>query len=247
VQDKLLDMLMQEDEITWQSIILDLVKSGELDPWDVNISILTFKYLEVIRKMQEANLFISAKVLLASVLLLKIKCEKLLTDGIAAIDYYLYPPEDVEDLDSYIGAGRKRIELDVEPKLTVKTPMARKRRVTVNDLLNALEKALEVQDRRIVRKAKRDFIPGTMVIPEKKIDISLLIKELHNKIKVWFTKNQKVTFSDLIPGPGRKEKLCTFVPLLHLANQNSVDLDQPEHFGEIYIHLLSKDLNTQIE
>ena len=42
-------MLIQEDEITWQAIILDLVKTGELNPWDVDISILTFKYLDIIK------------------------------------------------------------------------------------------------------------------------------------------------------------------------------------------------------
>ena len=48
MQEKILDMLMQDDEITWQSIILDLVKTGELDPWDVDVSILTFKSFESI-------------------------------------------------------------------------------------------------------------------------------------------------------------------------------------------------------
>ena len=60
MQDRLLEMLMQEDEITWRTIIIDLVKSGELDPWDVDVSVLTFKYLEIVKRMKDANLFISA-------------------------------------------------------------------------------------------------------------------------------------------------------------------------------------------
>ena len=246
MQDRLLEMLMQEDEITWRTIIIDLVKSGELDPWDVDVSVLTFKYLEIVKRMKDANLFISAKILLASALLLNIKTENLLTEGIGALDNYLFPPEDDEGLDDFIG-GKKRIKLDVEPKLTIKTPQARRRRVTVNDLIGALEKALEVNERRIMKKARRDHVPKEMIVPEKGVDISILIKDLHLRIKSWFKKGEKVTFSDLIPGPGRKEKLYTFVPLLHLANQSSVDLDQQEHFGEIYIRLLTKDLNTPIE
>ena len=37
MQDKILEMLMQKDEITWQTILLDIIKTGEMDPWDVDI------------------------------------------------------------------------------------------------------------------------------------------------------------------------------------------------------------------
>jgi len=39
MQDKLYEMLMNKDEITWQTIIYDLVKTGEMDPWDIDVSI----------------------------------------------------------------------------------------------------------------------------------------------------------------------------------------------------------------
>lgn len=243
MQEKLLGMLMQKDEITWQSIILDLVKSGEMDPWDVDVSILTFKYLEAIKAMKEANLFVSAKVLLASAMLLKIKSEKLLSEGLVSLDNYLFPPEELEDLD-FVGDGKKRIKLNVEPKLTIKTPQARKRKVTLNDLIGALEKALEVQERRVIRRAKKEEVPDDLIVPEKSADITTLIGNLHQRIRKWFVKKPKLVFSDLVPGYGKKDKLYTFIPLLHLSNQQEVDLDQPEHFGEINISLLTKDLNT---
>lgn len=235
MQDKILDMLLDKDEITWQSIIFDLVKSGELNPWDIDVSILTKKYIEIVRKMKEANLFVSAKVLLASALLLRIKSEKLLTEGIAAIDFYLYPQEDVEELDDFF-SKRKRIVLDVSPVLTIKTPQARKRRVTVSDLLSALDKALEINERRVLRQAKRDHIPEIFV-PEKGIDISLLIKNLNSKIKDFFRYKPEITFSELVGSNFKEDKLTTFVPLLHLANQSEVRLNQLEHFGEIFIKL----------
>ena len=39
-QDRILNLLMQKDEITWQTILNDLIKSGEINPWDIDISIL---------------------------------------------------------------------------------------------------------------------------------------------------------------------------------------------------------------
>lgn len=238
MQDKLLEMLMQKDEITWQTIILDLIKTGEMDPWDIDISILSNKYLDIVKKMQESNLFISGKVILASAILLKIKSEKLLVEGIASLDNLMFPPDDIEELGQFI--DDKRITLDADPKLTIKTPQARKKKVSVDDLIGALEKALEVNERRLLRLAERSRIPENLIIPEKPIDITLIIKQLYEKIKVVFTKKPVITFSELVSSNKKMEKLATFVPLLHLSNQEKVDLTQQEHFGEIYIKLMQQ-------
>ena len=173
MQDKILEMLMQKDEITWQTILLDLIKTGEMDPWDVDISILSKQYLETIKKLQESNLFLSGKVLLASAILLKIKSEKLLSEGIANLDNMMFPHEEIEELDDF---QSRRIILDVEPKLTIKTPQSRKKKVSVNDLIEALEKALNVNERRLLRLAERNRVPE-MIIPEKPIDIRSLIND----------------------------------------------------------------------
>lgn len=234
-QDKILNLLMQKDEITWQTILYDLVNSGEMNPWDIDVSLLANKYLETIRKMQESNLFISGKVLLASAILLRIKSEKLISEDIGLLDNLMFPAE-MEELDQFFDRNR-RITLDVEPKLTIKTPQARKRRVTMNDLIGALEKALEVNERRILRHVERDRVPD-ISMPEKTRDITEIIKELYDKIKLTFTKKPTLTFTELVPSNKREDKLATFVPLLHLATQEKVDLSQEEHFGEINIKLL---------
>lgn len=234
-QDKILDLLMQKDEITWQTILYDLVKSGEINPWDIDISLLSNKYLETVKKMQEANLFISGKVILASAILLRIKSEKLIVDDIGLLDNLMFPAE-MEELDQFLDRNR-RITLDVEPRLTIKTPQARKRKVQINDLILALEKALGVNERRILRHAERDRIPD-IHIPEKQRDITEIIRELYDKIKIVFTKKPTLTFSELIPSNRKQDKIATFVPLLHLATQEKVDLNQEEHFGEIYIKLM---------
>ena len=93
-QDRILNLLMQKDEITWQTILNDLIKSGEINPWDIDISILANKYLETIRKLKEVNFFISGKVILASAILLKIKSNKLLEEDIAGFDQILFHGDD---------------------------------------------------------------------------------------------------------------------------------------------------------
>lgn len=237
-QEKILNLLMQEDEITWQTILYDLVRSGEIDPWNIDISILANKYIGIVKKMHELNLFISGKVLLASAILLRIKSEKLITEWIGNLDNLMFPPADMEELDQFLGPGSRRITLDAEPKLTIKTPQARKRKVTINDLIGALEKALEVNERRVLKHAERDRIPADLAIPEKPVDITQIIKELYERIKVAFTRKERLTFSELVSSERKEEKIATFIPLLHLANQEKVDLNQEEHFGEIEIKLV---------
>ena len=245
-QDKILSLLMQKDEITWQTILYDLVKSGEIDPWDIDISILSKKYLEIVKKLQESNLFISGKVLLASAILLKIKSEKLLTEGIGTLDNLMFPP-DIEELEDFID-GKKRIILDVEPKLTIKTPQTRKRKVTVNELISALEKALEVNNRRLLKISDRESIPENLKIPQRTKDINEIIKELYAKIQEFFTKHPVIEFSRLVGSERKEDKLAAFIPLLQLSNDIKIDLHQQEHFGEIFIKMPSyaEDLNHNI-
>ena len=244
MQKSLLAFLMNEDEITWQSILLDLIKTGEINPWDVDISVLANQYLEVVKKLQEADMFISGKVILAAAILLKIKCERLVVEDIGNLDNLMFPPQNIGDLDDF--GHNRRIILDVDPRLTIKTPQARKKKVSVNDLILALEKALEVNERRILRVAERNRVPD-MIIPEKKIDISKLINELFDKIILFADGNSILTFSKLLPSEAKQDKILTLIPLLHLANQEKIDLNQLEHFGEIHINIIKGTINNLIE
>ena len=54
----------------WQIIIYDLISSEQLDPWDIDLIILTNKYFEKILEIEDdPNFYISSKVLLASAIL----------------------------------------------------------------------------------------------------------------------------------------------------------------------------------
>ena len=241
--DQIFDLLMQDDEITWQSIIHDLVKTEQMDPWDVNVSTLSQKYLERVKQMEDLNFFVSGKVILASAILLKLKSNKFVFEHIAEFDNLLYPPEEDElgDPEDLMGPNVPEYLANKDLRLTVKTPQPRKRKVSVNDLVGALKKALDVENRKIMRVLQRDVVPENLKIPEKKIDIQLLVKDLYGKVRIYFEKNKSdMTFSGLVPSDRREDKLATFVPLLHLDNQHKIILNQPEHFKEIFIRLKGK-------
>ncbi len=242
MQDRILNMLMQKDEITWQAIIYDLVKSEQMNPWDIDISILTQKYLEVVRQLQEHNFFISGKVILASAILLKIKSHKLLTENLANFDAQLFQQnEDLLDDGNYIDP----ITNQPIPELLIKTPQARKRKIDLNDLIGALDKALKVDQKRLLRR-RWERVVNEAKLPEKKIDIASLIKSVYNRILGWFTKKEKITFSELVGSDKRDDKINTFIPLLYLSNNHSVDINQETPFGEIDITKYKEDA-TNVE
>src|SRR3990172_11099257 len=88
-QDQIHNLLFNR-EIGWQEIIYDLINTEQLNPWDIDIIILTGKYLEKIAQLEEADFFVSSKVLLAASLLLRIKSEVLLNKYIKSIDEILF-------------------------------------------------------------------------------------------------------------------------------------------------------------
>jgi segregation and condensation protein A len=228
-------MLLKKDEITWQDLIYDLVKSEKMDPWNIDVSQLSKKYLETLKQLQETNFFISGRVILAAAILLKIKSQKLLTENIANFDSDLfYSNEPEEELIDQL-EDQERL---IQPKLTIKTPLARKRKVSLQDLVSALEKALEVDTRRKRRITDYERIPENIRLPERKIDIGERIKIIYSKITNFFqTGKGKLTFEKLIPSEKKEDKVQTFIPLLHLENQKKIDMEQQIPFGEIKINL----------
>src|SRR3989344_4876546 len=202
MHEEIYDLVVNKDEITWQSLIMDLMQSEGMNPWDLDISLLTQKYVRALKQLQDSNFFVSGKMVLAAALLLKIKSDRLLNEDISNFDMLLYPPQ--EDTLEYGDVLDVPSPERAHPRLTIKTPMPRKRKVSITDLMNALKKALDVNQRRILRKERENYIPD-IKIPENNVDISKLIKELYERIVGYFqTSKDRLVFTTLIPS-GRKE------------------------------------------
>lgn len=236
----------------WQTIIYEMVHNKELDPWDIDLVILTKKYFEKIEEMKEMDFYISSKVLLAASLLLRIKSEFLLNKHIKDIDEILFgrKKEDPKIIE--------KIEIDESeiPMLIPKTPLSRLRKVTLPELMMALNKAINTESRRIKREVaiKRAKKLSHVDIPQfKRIDLKDRIKQFYQKIisiiKGPEKPKEKLTYSELTKNE-REEKIATFLPLLHLSNTKKIWLEQNNHLEEIWIYLFEhfeENRNTFIE
>jgi len=234
-QDQLYDMLTSK-EASWQAIIYELIQTEQLDPWDIDISVLSKRYLEKVRELEEANFFISSKVMLAASLLLRIKSEILLNRYIRSLDDILFGKKDEES------KPVEKIEIDESelPELMPRTPLPRFRQVTIQELMSALNKAINTENRRIKREIteKQAEKLSQVDIPKTRVNIRDRIRHIYAKISTYFKKKpkSKLSFTELA-GEKKDERLAAFLPLLHLENQQKVWLHQQEHFDEIWIWL----------
>lgn len=241
-QDQIHTLLFNR-EIGWQDIIYDLINTEQLDPWDINITILTEKYLEKIQELEEADFFVSSKVLLAASLLLRIKSEILLNKYIKSIDDILFGAKQQKKYEM------ERIELDEEiPELVPRSPVPRFKKVTLKELIESLNKAIVTENRRIKREIVNTnaLREAGISLPKRNFSIKDKIKEIYENLFKHFDENQgkkKVGFTEFV-GLNKEERIISFSPLLHLENQKKVWLEQEAHFDEIYIwlkHVYFKD------
>jgi segregation and condensation protein A len=227
----------------WQAIIYDLISSEQLDPWDIDLVILTRRYFEKISELEEAEFYISSKVLLAAALLLRIKSEFLLNRYIKSIDDALFGKKDGK---KYI---LEKIEVNEDdlPILIPKTPLPRMRKVTLPELMAALSKAINTESRRIGREVaiKRAKKLSEVDFPQfRRIDLKDRIRQFYAKILTSVKKKavsgekhtNKVSYKTLA-GIDREERVACFLPLLHLSNSKKLWLEQEDHLEEIWIYL----------
>ena len=234
-EDRIFEILFKEDEVTWKAILIELVKSEQMDPWNIDISALAQKYVQMVRKLQQTDLRISGKVLLAAAILLRMKSDILLTDDIQAFDNMFNPDEESGLLE---GLGIDQVQGAVpyeKRKLIPRTPQPRSRKVSLNDLMDALQKALETNRKRMLNVK----LPQKMDVPKKTFDITALMRSVYGNITGFFLRKsgEKLYFHQIVPEDTREGKVLTFIPLLHLTNERKIDMDQQQHFGDIEIML----------
>jgi len=78
-EDRIYEVATNQDIIDWKSFLYELIYKEGLNPWDIDLGILTKKYLLALKDLKEVDFNISGKFLTVAVYLLKTKSEKLLS------------------------------------------------------------------------------------------------------------------------------------------------------------------------
>jgi len=225
-EQNLLEMILKEE--SWEELIYNIVSYEGLDPWDIDIIKLTDSFLKYIEKLKTLDFRIPAKVVLVAAILLKLKSDILSPLKVEGTEYY---PEDMGMLDQY-----EQIRLELE-SMELKPPMERrvKRKVTMDELIDALRKAMKVKKKKEgVRRKLGKRIRAEIGEEE---DIELRIKNLMSNIDLLLgkLKADKIMFSKIVSKWERDEIVRYLMPLLYLSSRGEVATEQREFFKEILI------------
>jgi len=243
-REDIFEMLFEKDEITWQDIIYDLIKTEKMDPWDVDVSVLAEKFITLLKEMKKMDFRLSGKIILAAAFFLKIKSDKLLKEDLTFLNNMMNPQE--EDIMDFLDdpEALEQAKTQEKPILKYRTPQPRKRKVSVYDLVEALEKALEGDQKRHIRRISDTA--KKVNIPKKDKDMTLVINDLYKKIEKTLETVKNVKFSQLLKSGDKEEKIYTFIPLLYLDTQRRIDLEQETHFEDINICLTKLKKNIAV-
>ena len=218
-----LDLETLVSKPAWKEVLLDLVVKEELDPWNIDVGVIASKYLERVRGMQTLDLHVPANIILAASILLRFK-----SDAVR-----LKEEEPVPDAQPYAG---EEMPLGV-PLLTLRTRIPPKRKVTLEELVSALEDVFEEQKK---REAKRNepVIDEKMILQLPEFDIEKQMGEVYARVKTKADAEGLTTFSNLLGNQSQEEKIYTLLPLLFLSQSGKLSLFQEKFFGEIFVQLL---------
>ncbi|MFA4819557.1 MAG: segregation/condensation protein A [Candidatus Aenigmatarchaeota archaeon] len=207
----------------WQEVLTTLVVEEGMDPLFVDLVKLADVFRSYLEHLKKFDFRIPARFILVAAILLRMKAELLLDEE---------EEKEIKKMES------TPLNIDVPLLLA---PMTRKttRKVTLTELVTALNKAFEFQERKEGKKIRMRRAIERLIEPEE--DIEIRIKEIYEEI----TQAKTIKFSQLVPTWKKMEIVQTFLPLLHLATRDLIICEQEEMFKEIFIRLRLDDKPTE--
>ncbi|MGC8538570.1 MAG: segregation/condensation protein A [Candidatus Micrarchaeia archaeon] len=209
-------------EITWKEIIIDLVRRNRLNPWEINIVELIDQYIGELKNMKVVDLKLPANVLLAAAILLRLKSEVLKLEE--------EQPEESQ------GVPEEKAEI-VIPELRLRLRVPPKRKITLDELLAALDEAMKIKEFKAAAVREEKISLPVYINLET---IEKLTNALFEEITGIVDSYSATTFSILSQGKSKEEALMNvFIPLLFLEQSKKIALMQEKFFEEIIIRLVS--------
>lgn len=215
-----LDLRELVKSATWKELLIELVESNSIDPWNIDIVRIANEYREAVRKMRVSDLHIPANMILASSILLRMKSDSM----------EIFPQQPV---DEEIGEHVSRITPEVQ-ELIPKFRMQPKRKITLDELMGALGDAMKFTEAKERRADEIREIMPTIVVEEKD-DIDRKIEAAHKLIASNIEPDGRTSYSKLSRYFGSEQEalFSLFIPVLFLAYRGAINAEQKQFFGDI--------------
>jgi segregation and condensation protein A len=248
------EMLEEEAEYRGDrglSLLVDLVQSGAVDPWDVDLEVVADRFMAAVDALVAADLPRSGRLLFFASVLIRMKAQFLAGRG---QDLLGIPEENLEEGwdDGAIDFGEfEGLDDEDFPRLSRRGPgenlllprqrIQKRRPITIQDLLEALESSEEHERKkeqaRQRRQGRRANVPFASVKEAMdtlhKDDLVRDIEQVSGLVTLAFQSLGKIAFSSLIH---ELDQVSAFLAVLFLAARGDVDLEQEKFYGAIELH-----------
>jgi len=203
---------------SWDQIIFHLIETENLNPDDVDLEKLTNSFINYVNKLKELDFHIPAKMIIIAAILLRMKSDKLGFEKDLVMPEVEQKPEPIDKIDAL--------------PLTVPLKRQPRRKVSVQELIEALRRIIdtrEKKERRLMRMHERIEITED--------DVTEKIDKLYSRIAWTLDRlyGKPLLFSSLVGDWKRRNIVKNLIPLLHLAHQDKLDLEQDDWFKDILI------------
>lgn len=225
-EENILKMIVEKE--SWEEIIYYIVNVQNIDPWNVDLVKLSDSFLKFIRDVKDLDFRIPAKIVFVAAILLRFKA-----------DYLSLFEEKDDEIDEMLKEHKPFEELGIDPKLIqLGYPMKRipKRQITLDELVDALKKAMVVESKKTERrKLWKSQLQSRVVIEEE--DITVRIEKIMKSIDELMEKlhTDKLEFKDILQEWKRDKIVSYLIPILHLEHNKKITTEQLEFFKEIWI------------
>ncbi len=240
-------------------ILVQMAKTGKIDPWNIDIVDVTDKYLAHLFEMKAQNLRTTSKTFLFASILLRLKSNVLEGNDISEFDDIQDDIDDINDdyieEETYTAPKSNVISFNEVLQRRMSVKLNRNRTVTLNDLIKQLEFYEKLEHKMSLKQSHeraknrvRSYanLTATDIVNlahEEFIENS--IKMVQTKLEKIFNSEEKVELSELISIG--ISKVTAYIALLFLTANGKCDLQQDEFYSDLYVVKNNDDRTVESE
>ncbi len=212
---------------TWKDILLELIATNSIDPWNIDLVALSDAFIKKVREMERMDFAVQANVILAASILLKYK-----SNYLKMLSYQSEIPEFAP------GGEEAGVPLVEEyPELTLSSRIPPKRQITIEELIGEMERIIKYDETERVH-IPRGAIMETfdMELPDRDIDADM--DRVMARVSQSTDSEGWSLFSKLTAGMEMRDTVYTLICILHLVQAGRLDIRQDTMFGEVFVYLM---------
>lgn len=249
--------LLQEKDSGGIEILVQMAHRGELDPKNIDIIDATDRFLKAIAAAPRENLRQSGKIIFHASVLLRMKAEALLITRIEDLDIGGDDFVDFDDDGSPLiydsndeAVGRQITLADLQRALVrrARQKQSRQRRVTLEQLIESLREAENLEKKRLERKEREpkaviqmdgyhdmDDMDDILELAHDE-DIEDVIARIEQVLVKTMEQMLRLSLAQLIGMlEGHGDWVDAFLAVLFLSNAGKINLEQEVFYGPLYL------------